>query len=228
MSRNYKDHYKTTEELFKISAIEKNGYYDSIRGWPLKHTVWQLRVRKIVLRILHTLLKSAPAIVKIIDVGCGRGDFTIEIVRHFPQLSLIKGCDFVEDVLTIAQKHSVLYKNVSFQKADVTAMPFDDNFYDATICINVLHHIFKDDLEKALSELARITKKYLILEIKNINNFFYRHGVSCAHGINTYSTSVDNVSDLLNKFNLHLIEQRNVLLFNKISPVIILVYEKED
>jgi len=225
---NKKDHYETTQELYKTCAKEKDGYYDSIKGWPLKHTIWQLRVRKVVLKILNKLLKDDPGISRVIDAGCGRGDFTIELSRHFPRLDLIMGCDNIEEVLTIAKKNKELSENVSFQRADLLEMPFDDNFFDVTTCINVLHHIFNEDLEKVLGELARITKKYLIIEIKNNNNFFYRHAKSSNRGIHQYSTTVDNVSGSLGKYNLQLIDQRNILFFNKVSPLIVLVYKRID
>ncbi len=49
--------------------------------------------------------------------------------------------------------------------ADIRKLPFDDNSYDLILVSEVLEHIPWEDLEKALQELHRISKKNLVISI---------------------------------------------------------------
>src|SRR3989338_6308512 len=44
-------------------------------------------------------------------------------------------------------------------------MPFEDNSFDVVLCADTIHHI--PDYEKAIKELKRICKKYLIIHEPN-------------------------------------------------------------
>lgn len=222
------DHYNNTIEYHKISALEREGYYDAKNGKPLKHSVWQLRVRKMVIGILNKLFTYDSNILKVIDVGCGKGDFTIEIAKCFQQLSKICGCDFVKEALSIARKDSYSFEKISFQEADLLNMPYKDNYFDLTICINMIHHIDKSDLARALSELSRITNKHIVLEVKNSKSFYYKriHPKSFG-GISVYPTSISEVSNLLRSNRFIIRKQHGIFLLNWLSPIIVLLYEKQ-
>jgi len=49
--------------------------------------------------------------------------------------------------------------------ASVIEMPLEDNFFDLVLCAEVLEHLPFDNFEKALLELKRVTKKYLVLSL---------------------------------------------------------------
>jgi len=222
------EHYDKVKEFHRIGAVEKDGYYDAIREGALKHTVWQLRIRKMVLNTVDKLLSGNPDISRAIDVCCGRGDFTTEIANRYPQLNQIYGCDFVKEMLSIAERDAANIKNVKFQEADLLNLPFSDNSFDLTLCINVIHIIHKQDLEKALSELARITNKYLILEIKNIDNFYFKYIFSndiC--GMKMYPNSIEEINNILKKYNFSLNKTHGIFMFNWLSPLIVLLYKKD-
>lgn len=52
---NIKTHYEHTLSFFKQIAVERQGYYD---GNPkkLKHTFWQMRMRKMILGMISGFL----------------------------------------------------------------------------------------------------------------------------------------------------------------------------
>ena len=191
MDRN--SHYDKTKEAFKFSAIERDGYYDATPGKSLRHRLVQLRVRKIALNILADVVRSAPHITTAIDVGCGRGDFTMELTKRFPQLVEVSGCDFSKETLSIAKGNAASLDRVSFYEAELLDIPFADQFFDVTLCINVLHHIHPSDQAKALSELARITRKYLLLEVKNQENVYWRIQQRSWNDIDIFPISVRKV-----------------------------------
>jgi ubiquinone/menaquinone biosynthesis C-methylase UbiE len=222
------NHYKQTKEFFKISALEKQGYYDAKPGQTLKHNPWQQRIRKMALVTLDKLLKNNPGTIsKLIDAGCGRGDFAIEIAQRYPNLNQIYGSDFSKETISIARQETGPSERVIFCEADLLNMPFQDGQFDITLCINVLHHIHINDLANVIKELTRITKRYLILEIKNNDNFYYRyiHPTSFG-GITVYPTSIKKLNPLLETNRFHLKEQRGIFVFNWLSPLVLLLYEK--
>ena len=61
-------------------------------------------------------------------------------------------------------------ENLTFEVADATNLPFDDNIFDAVIIANALHII--PNPEKALSEIDRVIKPDGILIAPN---FIHRH-----------------------------------------------------
>ena len=162
-----------------------------------------------------------------LDVGCGRGDFTLQIARRYKHLSQICGSDFSKETLSIALKEAASFQNVTFQEANLLNLPFEDNQFDVTICINVLHHIHENDLPTAIEQLSRITRKYLILEIKNDANFYYHyiHPKSFS-GITVYITSANVLNPLFHNHGVRLKRQQGIFLFNWLSPLILLTYEK--
>ena len=60
-------------------------------------------------------------------------------------------------MLKQASKKCRHFKNVTFQKADITKLEFADASFDKVVAGNVIHLL--SESEKALSELKRITKR---------------------------------------------------------------------
>jgi len=49
--------------------------------------------------------------------------------------------------------------------ADIRDLPFEDKSYDAVLACEILEHIPWKDVDKALNELHRISKKYVVISI---------------------------------------------------------------
>ena len=47
----------------------------------------------------------------------------------------------------------------------VTKIPFKDNHFDLVLCAQVLEHLSFEDFERALKELNRVSKKYVVLSL---------------------------------------------------------------
>ena len=170
-------------------------------------------------------------ITKVIDVGCGIGDFTIDLAKRYPQLENVVGLDFIEEPLDIALKYRKQFDKVSFMKADLLNLPFDDRFFNITVCINTIHHVHIEDFEKAIQELARITDKYLILEIrnkKNILNFWYKY-VSLPilyKDLPVTSCSISEVNDIIKNYNFKLQIARGISPLNRTCWRLLLLYKR--
>jgi ubiquinone/menaquinone biosynthesis C-methylase UbiE len=123
-----------------------NAIYDSICDTfdKTRHHPWPC-----VLNFLNAL----PSDSKILDIGSGNG-------RHLSIRSRdceVYGCDISEKLIAKAKQHN---KNVEIRKIQTAAnLPYPDNYFDAVICIAVIHHIVdKNEREMAISEIKRVVK----------------------------------------------------------------------
>ncbi|MFH1247046.1 MAG: methyltransferase domain-containing protein [Candidatus Micrarchaeota archaeon] len=101
------------------------------------------------------LLMSSVNVGKVcLDVGTGNGRHLKQICEKFEKVYAI---DNSEKLLEIAkQNHAKL--GVDFKLADVTLLPFSENFFDAVFCIAVLHHLSAEDAVVAFNEFHRVLK----------------------------------------------------------------------
>ena len=93
----------------------------------------------------------------ILDVGCGPGTITADFAAIASQGKVI-GSDAVEGVLQQASSYASSrdLTNVTFQKDDANALPFEDNTFDVVHCHQVLQHV-KDPVG-ILKEMRRVVK----------------------------------------------------------------------
>jgi ubiquinone/menaquinone biosynthesis C-methylase UbiE len=89
-----------------------------------------------------------------IDVGCGNGAFTEELIAHAAPAS-VTGVDPSEGQISFARSRFNAGK-VDLRIADACALPFADNSFDAASMALVI--VFVSDPAKAASELARVVK----------------------------------------------------------------------
>ena len=110
---------------------------------------------------------------KLLDVGCGRGDFTIH--------SSLKGAQAVgldasvKDVCAARRKaKSFSSENINFVVGDACSLPFKDGVFDRCLCIEVLEYV-SDDM-KAVNEMRRVSEinAEIILAVPNANYPFIR------------------------------------------------------
>lgn len=86
---------------------------------------------------------------RLLDIGCGHG---VE-VNEFNKLSILaEGVDLESDFISFAQKN---YSNLSFTLGDAENLPYAENTFDITFCINTL---FFTNPEKSIPEMCRVTK----------------------------------------------------------------------
>ena len=95
----------------------------------------------------------------VLDAGCGTGLVGAEL--HERGFTTIDGIDLSQGMLDQARAKGC-YRDL--RKADLTArLPFDDDAYDATICVGTLTegHVGPE----ALDELLRVTRSRLVVAI---------------------------------------------------------------
>jgi len=97
------------------------------------------------------LTEFIPAGSAVLELGCGTGYFTKEIIKTGAKVTAI---DISPDLLAVARKE-LGAPNVVFMEENAYRMTFPDNHFDYIIGSSVLHH---PDIPKALSEIFRMLK----------------------------------------------------------------------
>lgn len=112
-------------------------------------------------RIGGEIVKLAKSSKKILDFGCGDMILTKFVTDKLPK-SKVSGIDVIDTNLTDLKP--IIYPG--------DKIPFKDSSFDLAYVVFVLHHI--QEQEKSLLELARVTKKLIIVE-EVYNNVFEKY-----------------------------------------------------
>jgi ubiquinone/menaquinone biosynthesis C-methylase UbiE len=113
---------------------------------------------------------------RILDIGCGRGDISLYLAKNAGEVT---GIDYSKEAIDLANSVKKtfppsVYGKVNFQVMNVKKLSFPDNYFDVVICIDVLEHLYREEAEKALSEIKRVLKKNGILFLQtDVNRLLY-------------------------------------------------------
>jgi len=152
---------------------------------------------------------------RILDVATGTGKQAFAFAEKGYDVT---GIDLSEAMLKVANKKN-RYKNVNFQVADATNLPFEDNSFDVSSVSFALHDMPLTIREKALKEIVRVTSPSGTIVIvdyalpKNrIGRFFIYHFVRL-YEREYYSRFIkSDVEALLRKSGIEIKEELRVLL----------------
>ncbi len=94
---------------------------------------------------------------RVLDFGCGPGSISVGLAKAVEPGEL-HGVDMEQSQIDLSREIARANGcgNAIFHVADVTALPFEDSFFDVAHCHNVLLHIPVTD--SALSEVKRVLK----------------------------------------------------------------------
>lgn len=113
---------------------------------------------------------------KFLDVGCGTGE-TMSFIKNLSNKNEIYGIDTSERAVEYSKDrgHKHTYK------ANALDLPFEDNFFDVILFLDVLEHI-KDD-KKAIKEAKRVLKDggIIILTSPGLNFLWSAHDEGQGH-----------------------------------------------
>ena len=227
-----KDHYEVVKNYFNKDATEYEKYYDGKDIHEIQHGLRRRNDWRTYTSVLDDLLAKDSRIAGAIDVGCGIGNFLLELVRK-KQFTTIVGIDFVKETMKIAHEKKQYFGTVDFMQGDLLNIPFKDRSFDLTICLNVLHHVHQEDFPRAVDELTRITPKYLMIEIRNRNNyleFFYQKILLPQRYKNLpqITISIPELHQLLQRQRFALERVKGKLPYTRMCRRVVCVYKRID
>ena len=146
-------------------AIEPTGTPDYTMGF----SEWMLQsLRRYTAQASagHLLPYLRPGM-HVLDFGCGPGTISAGLARRIAPGEL-HGVDMEESQIELARDVAEAYgqKNARFHVGDVTALPFEDDYFDVGHCHNVLMHV--PDTQAVLSEIMRVMKPGGILSCREM------------------------------------------------------------
>ncbi len=142
---------KELKEKYFWETVEKTGEIKRPANHPVVKFFSVQRIEYMKKFVDFDSIQSA------LDVGCGTGFSS----AHFPKTIKITGLDFSMRNLRINPLQAKI-------QGSGYILPFSSNSFDLVYTWDFLHHL--EDPEKAVEEMARVTKKYLVLFEPNRNN----------------------------------------------------------
>ncbi len=128
----------------KKAASEYDSWYDTELG---------RFVDEVETKVAFDLFQPQPG-EKILDIGCGTGNFSIKLAKMGCKVT---GIDISQPMLEEAEKKAEkLNLDINFKKGDVLNLEFDDNKFDSVFSMAAIEFI--KDLETAFKEIKRVVK----------------------------------------------------------------------
>jgi ubiquinone/menaquinone biosynthesis C-methylase UbiE len=153
-----------------VEAPERKAAYDL---WHQQKAAGEASLAEIVYPWHRTVGRLLPDLngASILEVGCGRGDFSLWLGRRYPGAS-ITGIDFSDAAIAVARGKlpETAQKNVCFAVDDAEKLTFPVASFDYVISCECLEHV-PDPLAMA-SEIHRVLKPsgHFILTTENYFN----------------------------------------------------------
>ena len=117
--------------------------------------------REIVYRALIEALNRV-SFNSLVEVGCGFGR-NLKIIADSFSNKTLRGTDFSTEMLATAKDYLKLYSKIKVEKQDTRNLSFGNNSFDVVFSCESLLHIPKEGIRKAVGEMVRVSKKYILL-----------------------------------------------------------------
>lgn len=98
----------------------------------------------------------------VLDVGCGPGWSVLEFLIRGKRAQGVEPCGYLfKEELRVPAGLGIV------KQAPATAIPFPADFFDMVFCTDVLEHVPEKDVHQAISEIVRVSKKYIFCSISS-------------------------------------------------------------
>lgn len=134
-------------------------YHDFYEGndW---HKDWKQSIALVLQEITKQISSQ-----RVLDIGCASS----------PNINYMHGSKIGMDVRTEALNYIRQHSNSTFINGSVLSIPYPRELFDTVVCIEVLEHLYQEQVERALSEITRILqpKGYAILATPNYSSVLW-------------------------------------------------------
>ncbi len=146
------------------------------------------------------LLKNHHA-VRVLDLGCGAGRHTILLAKAGFQVTAL---DVSETALRELQGRAdnADLASITLVKHEMVQLPFLDEYFDAIVCTNVLHHGTMMDIRKTLAEAYRILRPRSLGLVVTLSKNDFRYGSGIRLEPDTYRFTEGDERGIIHHFFL--------------------------
>jgi ubiquinone/menaquinone biosynthesis C-methylase UbiE len=112
---------------------------------------------------------------KLLDAGCGLGEYTIFSLRNNAKVwAFDYSVEMVNLTSELVERESLKAEKLSVDS--ITAIPYEDNFFDQVFCLAVLDHVNDESRLKGIIELKRVVKKggRIVIDVPNRYAYHWR------------------------------------------------------
>ncbi len=102
------------------------------------------------LRQAEMALKGLKPGARVLEVGCGAGQFIRAIKHYHPELACT-GTDISREAIALARQ---TYDGVAYEVSEPYTLPFDNERFEAVLIFDVLEHV--DDPLRFMQEVSRV------------------------------------------------------------------------
>jgi SAM-dependent methyltransferase len=96
----------------------------------------------------------------LLDIGCGNGAFINALVTAYPnRFEKVVGIDLSVQALGYVTSPKIINS--------VANLSFRSRSFDLVSCLEVLEHLGEEEFRNALSEIQRVSKKYIVITVPN-------------------------------------------------------------
>ena len=127
---------------------------------------------------------SSFSLERILDVGCGDGNFT-KLMARACKAKEVYGIDISEEALRIAMKNGIICRKIDVDEED---FPFEDNFFDAVTALELIEHLY--DPDHFLDEVRRVLKPSGIFVLSTPNLASMHNRIALLLGYQPFPMSV--------------------------------------
>ncbi len=138
----------------------------------IKHTSKNPLQKFLINNFYSTLISLAKPLSpsSILDAGCGEG-FSLNKIIENKIGKNVEGIEYSKEAIALGKN---LFPNIKIKQGSIYNLPYKDNSFDLVVCTEVLEHL--ENPNRAVSEIVRVSKKYLALSVPNepffmISNF---------------------------------------------------------
>ena len=126
-------------------------FWDNVAGvYDVFVNVINRKTHQKLKKIVSSLIEPGDTV---LECACGTGLLSAVIAEKCRQLT---ATDFSEKMLKKAEKNCRAFRNITYDQADITALPCPDSSFDKVVAANVIHLL--DNPLAAISELNRVCK----------------------------------------------------------------------
>lgn len=156
---------KEKYENISLDILNKKLKKEDVMGFKKFHFALQSPLQS----YQEIIFKYINSEMKVIEIGCGNGNFSSIIAKQSKSLAL---CDISFLSLKVAKKFLKAHKNIYYQVGDMEKLPFKKNSFDAVLMSGSFSYGEFNCLESEILKILRPNGLFIFIDSLNSNPLY--------------------------------------------------------